>query len=197
MLTTNNKAQTNKDRYSKYSDQELIGFLRSDDRIAFDELYRRHWQSLYQMAWNVLRDKDNCIEIIQVVFVWIWEHRLSLDMRSPAIYMRSAVKYKMIDILRSKRVRAACLVNLHSLDMDNLITKEEPLEFKELKAAVAQLSAALPERARLIFELSRNEQLSNREIAVKLQITEKTVENQMTIVLKKLRAGIQKFSMVF
>ncbi len=181
-------------QYSGHSDNELADLLRLDDRMAFNELYERYWKSLYQMTWNVLRDRDTCMEVIQVVFVWIWEHRLNLEMRSPAVYIRFAVKYKTIDILRSNRVREACFVNLQSLDTDFLISKEAHLEIKELKAVIAKLSSSLPERARLIFELSRNEELSNREIATKLNISEKTVENQMTIALRKLRAGMKSFS---
>lgn len=181
-------------QYSKHSDHELIDLLRLDDRTAFDELYGRYWQSLYQMTWNVLRDKDACMEVIQIVFVWVWEHRLSLNMHSPSAYIRSAVKYKITDILRSNKVRENCFVDLESLETENLIFTENPLELKELKAVIAQLSENLPERARLVFDLSRNEYLSNKQIAVRLNISEKTVENQMTIVLKKLRAGIKSFS---
>jgi len=142
------------------------------------------------MAWNVLRDKESCIDVLQEVFVWIWEHRATLHIQSPPAYLRSAVKYKITNILRTNRVREACFVNLETLDPRHLIFDEDPLELKELRSAITQMAAGLPERARLIFELSRNEHLSNKEIAKKLGISEKTVENQMTIALKKLRVAM-------
>ena len=181
-------------QYSKQSDLELIDLLRLDDHMAFHELYTRYWQSLYQITWNVLRDKDTCMEVIQTVFVWIWEHRLTLNIHSPSVYLRSAVKYKTTDILRDNRVRETCFVTLESLEINNLLFDEDPLELKELKAVIAQFSANLPGRARLVFELSRNKDLSNKEIAVELGISVKTVENQMTIVLRKLKAAMATLS---
>jgi len=176
------------------SDQEILALIGQDDRAAFSELYNRYWQSLYQTAWNVLRDQEACMEVIQEVFVWLWEHRSGLQINSLPSYLRAAVKYKVTDILRSNKVREACFVNLDELNLDTLSRDEDPLELKELKAVIAQMSAKLPARARLIFELSRNEQLSNREIATKLGISEKTVENQITIALKKLRISMGSFS---
>jgi len=172
------------------SDQEILTLIGQDDRAAFSELYNRYWQSLYQTAWNVLRDQESCMEVIQEVFVWLWDHRSGLQINSLPSYLKAAVKYKVTDILRSNKVREACFVNLDELDSASLLFDDDPLELKELKAVILQMSAKLPERARLIFELSRNEQLSNREIANKLGISEKTVENQITIALKKLRIAM-------
>jgi RNA polymerase sigma-70 factor (family 1) len=176
------------------SDQEILTLIGHDDRAAFSELYNRYWQTMYQAAWNVLRDQESCMEVIQEVFVWLWDHRSGLQISSLPAYLRAAVKYKITDILRSNRAREACFVNLDDLDPTNLLFAEDPLELKELKAIISQMSAKLPARARLIFELSRNEQLSNREIAEKLSISEKTVENQITIALKKLRIAMGSLS---
>jgi len=176
------------------SDQEILSLIGKDDRAAFGELYSRYWRSLYQTAWNVLRDQESCMEVIQEVFVWLWDHRSGLQINSLPSYLKAAVKYKVTDILRNNKVREACFVNLDELDAANLLFDDDPLELKELKAVIAQMSAKLPERARLIFELSRNEQLSNREIADKLGISEKTVENQITISLKKIRIAMKSNS---
>ncbi|WP_158799101.1 RNA polymerase sigma-70 factor [Pedobacter sp. L105] len=177
------------------SDQEILTRIGDNDRAAFSELYRRYWQSLYQIAWNVLRDQESCMEVIQDVFVWLWDHRSSLQINSVPSYLRAAVKYKVTDILRSNKVREGCFVDLNELDKIQLSIDDDPLELKELKLVIIQMSKKLPERARLIFELSRNEQLSNREIADKLGISEKTVENQITIALKKLRISMDQHSL--
>jgi len=176
------------------SDQEILALIGEGDRSAFSELYHRYWRSLYQTAWNVLRDQESCMEVTQEVFVWLWDHRSGLQINSLPSYLKAAVKYKVTDILRSNKAREACFVNLDELDSADLIFDDDPLELKELKAVIGQMSAKLPARARLIFQLSRNEQLSNREIAQKLGISEKTVENQITIALKKLRMAMGSFS---
>jgi len=172
------------------SDQEILTLIRQGDRVAFSELYNRYWRLLYQTAWNVLRDQESCMEVTQEIFVWIWDHRSGLQINSLPGYLRAAVKYKVTDILRSNKAREACFVNLDELDAANLLFDDDPLELKELKALIAQMSSKLPARARTIFELSRNEQLTNREIAKKLGISEKTVENQITIAIKKLRIAM-------
>jgi RNA polymerase sigma-70 factor (ECF subfamily) len=137
------------------------------------------------------------MEVTQEVFVWLWDHRSDLKISSVPAYLRAAVKFKVTDVLRSNKAREAWFVNLDDLDPASLAVDEDPFELKELKAVIAKMSAKLPARAKLIYELSRNEQLSNREIAVKLGISEKTVENQMTIALKKLRNGINRNSVWF
>lgn len=180
---------------SSLPDQEILTRIGNDDQEAFNELYHRYWQSLYQIAWNVLRDQEACMEVIQDVFVWLWDHRSTLRINSLPSYLRAAVKYKVTDILRSNKVREGCFVDLDQLDTLQLSTDDDPLELKELRGVIIQMSKKLPERARLIFELSRNEQLSNREIAHKLGISEKTVENQMTIALKKLRIVMKYHSL--
>ena len=180
--------------FTKLSDQEILTLIGEDDRAAFSELYNRYWQLLYQTAWNVLRDQESCMEVTQEVFVWLWDHRKGLQINSLPSYLKAAVKYKITDILRSNKVREACFINLDELDIANLFLEDDPLELKELKLVIAQMSAKLPARARLIFELSRNEQLSNREISRKLGISEKTVENQITIALKKLRMAMGSIS---
>ncbi|GAA4312553.1 RNA polymerase sigma-70 factor [Mucilaginibacter gynuensis] len=180
--------------YTPPSDLELLARLGEDDRGAFSELYNRYWRSMYQSAWNVLRDQEACMEVTQEVFVWLWDHRKGLKVNSLPSYLKAAVKYKVTDVLRANKVREACFVNLDELDIANLSFDEDPLEIKELKLVIAEMSAKLPPRARMIFELSRNEQLSNREIAQKLGISEKTVENQITIALKKLRLALGSFS---
>jgi DNA-directed RNA polymerase specialized sigma24 family protein len=90
------------------------------------------------------------MEVVQEVFVWLWDHRFGLQINSVTAYLRAAVKYKVTDILRSNRAREACFVNLDELDPDDLLFIEDPLELKELKAVIMQMSAKLPLRARLI-----------------------------------------------
>ncbi|RVU00708.1 RNA polymerase sigma-70 factor [Mucilaginibacter limnophilus] len=179
---------------TQLSDSELLTLMGGDDRAAFNEIYNRYWKLLYHSAWNVLKDKDSCMEVVQEVFVWLWEHRAGIRINSLTPYLKAAVKYKVTDVLRAYKARDAVFVNLDELDVVNLSFEDDPLEIKELKEIIVKMSSKLPAKARLIFELSRNEQLSNREIAEKLGIAEKTVENQMTIALKKLKISLGSLS---
>jgi len=176
-------------KYSVFSDQELMEMIRKDDHQAFEMLYQRHWQKLYQSAFNVCRDKEICMDVCQEVFIWFWEHRNSVSLiNTLQSYLLTAVKYKMISYIRKDKVKANFLTI--AKDLSDSYTIEENIQVKELQAIIARFVGALPEKCGEIFKMSRNEHLSNKEIAGKLGISEKTVENQITIALRKLKGSL-------
>ncbi len=177
---------------SKLTDLELVTLLRNDDRSAFDEIYHRYSSCLFQFAFNILKDKDECSDAIQDVFVWLWENRKKVRMESLGAYLFAAVKYKLARVITGSKRRSAILA-ASPVIMNEPVT-DDSLEIKELKAAISDFIMTLPPKARQIFHLSRNEYRSNKEIAAQLGISEKTVENQLTISLKKLRISLGKFS---
>jgi RNA polymerase sigma-70 factor (family 1) len=176
------------------TDQELLTRLEQGDQRAFTQLYERHWPGMYRSAYAVLRDEAACLDVLQDIFSWLWAHRDKLVIGNLKYYLLSAVKYKVANVIRSGKVRASLFTDIEACRPSDLMYDEDPTELKELKAAIAAFTAGLPDRAGQVFHLSRNEQLSNKEIAARLGISEKTVENQMTTNLKKLRASLGKLS---
>lgn len=176
---------------STLSDQELITLLKQGERTAFNEIYYRYSEHLYRFAYNILRDEDECTDAIQEVFVWFWNNREKLEVSDPKRYLTAAVKYKITRVIQSSRRKAEILAASPVIQYDFV---DDSLEVKELKFVITQFIETLPPRAREIFHLSRNEYLSNKEIAERLDISEKTVENQMTISLKKLKVTLGKMS---
>jgi DNA-directed RNA polymerase specialized sigma24 family protein len=77
------------------TDQQLISSIAEGNKDAFNMLYHRHWQGMYKFAFFILRDKDACQDIVQDVFVWLWEHKEGLKMHSPGSYLKTAVKYNL------------------------------------------------------------------------------------------------------
>lgn len=67
--------------YSAYTDQELTGLLKSGDRAAFTEIYNRYWQVAYRSSFRILSDDAACTDVVQDVFVWLWEHREQCEVR--------------------------------------------------------------------------------------------------------------------
>ncbi|MBE9602222.1 RNA polymerase sigma-70 factor [Pedobacter sp. MC2016-24] len=177
--------------YSEYTDQELTALLKEGDREAFNQIYRRYVQYLYQYAFNILKDEDECTDAVQDIFVWLWENRIKINVNVLKGYLIAAVKYKLTRVIQGSKRRYEIL-SAKPLQEESFV--DDSLEVKELKHAINEFVVALPERSRMIFEMSRNEYLSNKEIAARLNISEKTVENQMTIVLKKLKSGLGKMS---
>lgn len=176
-----------------YTDSELLIQLRAGSRQAFEEIYRRHWKDMYSTAYRVLHDEAASTDIVQDIFVWCWEKRAVLEVSSLGGYLAMAVRYKVANYIRREKVRANFFTVVESLRIPEG-AQDMTLELKELRSIIAQFTEELPGRCRDIFYLSRFEFLTNKEIAARLGISEKTVENQLTIALKRLRMRLGSLS---
>jgi RNA polymerase sigma-70 factor (ECF subfamily) len=179
--------------YDTLPDVELSALLRDDDHMAFNQIYERYWQTLYQTAYNLLKDNDGAHDVLQEIFVWLWTNRERQLTDSLQPYLRAAVKYQVAKLVRHGKVKAAFY--------DHTVACYQPsppgdqnYEVRELQAIITAFTQSLPDKAREIYRLSREELLTNKEIAIRLNISEKTVENQMTINLRKLRLALGKMS---
>lgn len=178
--------------YTLYSDSELLDFLKSGNAAAFDEIYQRYWNLLFKSAYYLLQDKAASMDVVQDVFVWLWEHRDHIVLTTLKGYLVMAVRYKVANYVRNSKVRAAFI----EAQPVTAITEEWMLELKELRSVIAGFTEDLPARCKEVFYLSRHEHLSNREIAYRLGISEKTVEKQITTALKKLRVRLGSMSLL-
>jgi len=179
--------------YQSYSDEQLMQLIQDDNRLAFKELYQRHWPQLYVRAFNITGEEETCKDICQEVFIWFWENRQRIKITSSVKgYLYSAIKYKVSNYIRNHKVREDYLDKLKNLPEN--YTTENSIELEELQSIIEDFTHSLPERCGQIFKLSRNEYFSNKEIASKLNISERTVENQISIALKKLRRSLGQLS---
>lgn len=182
--------------YVTYTDQELLVLLSQDDKPAFETIYSRYWEELYKTAFFILRDNSACKDIVQDIFVWIWERRNDLEIQSLKAYLKTAVKFKVANYIRSGNIRESFFNELNNADYSaSQVTSEEMSEVKELNELIQQAIAHLPEKCREIFRLSRNERLTNQQIAERLGISIKTVENQMTIAIRRIRSEIDPITL--
>ncbi|NGM61603.1 RNA polymerase sigma-70 factor [Sphingobacterium sp. SGG-5] len=172
--------------YTNFEDHELLASIKSGDEGAFTEIYNRYWESLYRSAFHVLKDRDVCMDVLQEVFIWIWNHRTQLQVTSLKSYLYGAVKYKIANSIRDGKTRGNLYHAAHASIPDTSFV-DSSVEVAELKLIIQQFTEGLPDRCKEVFHLSRSQQLNNKEIASKLNISEKTVENQLTIALKRLR----------
>lgn len=190
-----------KREYIKYNDGLLLELIKKGDRRAFEVIYKRHWEYLYTSAYCILRDRETSMDVVQEVFVWFWENRDRWNITTSRSYLNSAVKYKVANVIRRGRIRESVFSDVaeRMQTIASVASAEEEVELMELKQIIREFTMHLPLRCREVFQLSRFEHLSNKEIAEKLGISEKTVENQITIALKKLKAtlGHMAFWLVF
>lgn len=174
--------------YTNKIESELLSLTKEGDSNAFNELYNRHWEVLFRYAYNLLRDKDVCMDILQEIFAWLWEYRSEWELESCRGYLLTAVRFKATNFIRNNKTKDAFLEKFAKIPKQ--ISYDLSLELEDLKTYLNTFSETLPPRAKEIFQLSRFSQLSNKEIAQKLNISEKTVKNQITISLKKLKSKI-------
>ncbi len=180
--------------YAGQTDEQLITLLQNNNEAAFTELYNRYWEKLLVVASNKLGDLLLSEELVQDIFLDIWNRRHSLHFSvKTSTYLAAALKYKVIDA-RAKRTRIQQqqqeLVK-HQTLAD--YSTENQLRFDELLQRLATLVAELPDKCQLVYKLSKEDGLSQKSIAEKLNISEKTVESHLSRAVKNLKSGLQLF----
>lgn len=180
------------------SDAELMDLVAAGNREAFAELFGRYWKKMLAIAFNKIRDIDEAEEIVQEIFVSLWSRRETLlAVTSVNNYLASCVKYQVIKVLAKENTRRKYI------DQQLLAVSEPSLEtpdwlgFSELQERLGKLVADLPETSRLVYHLSQEEGYSQRQIAEKLNITEKAVENRLRRALKTIRTGLSHLLLLF
>jgi RNA polymerase sigma-70 factor (family 1) len=175
----------------KYAEESLLIDLNKGSIDAFEHIYQLYWSSLYNYAYNIIRNKVVCEEIIQETFFSLWTKREQLSItHSLQSYLYTAVKFQTLNYIRSEKVRknyADSFTAFGKVDYDN--SNEEHTDLSDLKTRIEREVAKLPEKCQQIFRLSRNEHQSVKKIADLLNISHKTVENQLTKALKHLRSS--------
>jgi RNA polymerase sigma-70 factor (ECF subfamily) len=173
------------------SDDRLIALIQENDLVAFERIYNKYWSKLYLSAYNILRDRQVSEDVTQEVLVNLWMKRANLQLTSLNAYLYTSVRYQVFNIIRSGKVRADLFNHLEELFSNN--GGEDILSEKDINRLLEQGIAELPEKCRQIFIMSRKEHLSTKEIAERLGIAPKTVENQLTVALNRLRKTLGDF----
>lgn len=158
------------------------------DISSFEALFQVNYRPLCATSYRIVQDKDIAEDIIQDIFLKLWEKRetLTINTSLKAYLFQSAINQS---INYNKKYQNALSRELHfGLETgSDANTTEETFEFKETSLRVNAALKALPEGCRTVFVLSRYEQLSYKEISNQLGISVKTVEAQMTKALKHLK----------
>ena len=174
--------------YQSYPDTALVSLLKLGDHDAFTEIYERHVAALYRHAYKVLQDADICNDLVQEVFLTMWEKREALQVSGAlAAYLHRAVRNRALDVISHGQVADKYIDSIREFANRGLWTVDEALREKELLAIIEAEKAKLPPRMRQIYELNREHDLSYREIGEQLAISEKTVKKQVHNALRVIR----------
>lgn len=168
------------------NDREFFDLLSTDAEKAFEWLFRRYFSELCQVVYRVAHDEHLAQDLVQEVLYELWRKRdkltISISLRA---YLKRAVLNRTLNHLRDNRHWSS---EEHVPEI--AIEVSDPVDMlrsEELQELVDAAIDELPEKCRMVFVLSRYEELSYRDIATELGIAEKTVENQVSKALKYLR----------
>ena len=177
------------------NDQQLVRSLRKGDIFAYNELFQKYSQKVYNFSIKHLKNEEDVTDLVQEIFMKIWDKRKEInEMKSFNGFLFTITLNLIRDYFR-KKVKNRKLV-------DKWIEETEPysdstvqtIEFGSLEKVVSTLVEQLPQKRQTVFRLSRNEGLSNDEIAEQMNIQKKTVENHLNLALNYLREKLQEHS---
>jgi RNA polymerase sigma-70 factor (ECF subfamily) len=170
------------------TDDLLVKEIKENNKEAFKSLYDRYSRKIYYFSLRYLGSKEETEELLQSTFINIWQHRKSLDATLPVkdYIFRSAVNY-ITNYLKKKAVRTRFNESeTHKGEIQSNHTYEQVF-LHDLESSINSIVGTLPSQQQKIFRLSRYEGLTHKEIASKLDLSVRTVENQMYRALKVLR----------
>jgi RNA polymerase sigma-70 factor (ECF subfamily) len=175
------------------TDEILLQLLKADNEKAFKELYTRYWKPIFEAAYYRLANREIAKELVQNIFLRIWEKRHSIQITNLQSYLLTAVRNSVINYIESTLVHKKYLQHVIQTTAGTNQEVEATVNFHELSQAIEKGIALLPEKTRHVFRLSRFDQLSIREIAASLNISEKAVEYHITQSLKTLRLYLKDY----
>ena len=178
--------------YKNFSDAALLTYLKRGDEAAFQEIYLRHWKKLYTVARNKLPSTDSPEDMVQDLFVKLWEQRESLLIDNLGAYLHTSLKNAVINLFKARLTQERYVEHAQSFALAEHYT-EEQIALNDLMASLLKQLHDLPEKTRLIFQLNRLEYKNAREISVQLNIPERTVEYHINLALKLLRPLLQDY----
>lgn len=180
---------------SRIPDEDLLLLFKAGERAAYEQIYNRYWAIMYVYARKIMADADDAQDIVQEVFTYLWHKGAELVIKtSLPVYLYTAVRYRIFDLLDHRKVRTDYKAYLQQFIDEGEYITDNQLREKELVAVIEREVALLPAKMREMFEMSRNEGLSHKEIAEKLGVSDLTVKKQVSNAVKILKGKLRLFS---
>jgi RNA polymerase sigma-70 factor (ECF subfamily) len=180
-----------------HTDKELLERIKADDEHAFRQLFDRYWRKVYAMAYARVRSGHATEEIVQEIYISLWDRRLSLDIHHLPSYLFQAVKFKALNYIQSRIVQKKYWDYYKVFVPQQEESTQIAVDFENLLEAIESGMADLPEKSRKVFQMHRLEGWSVPEIARTLNLSEKAIEYHLTQSLKKLRVHLKNYILTF
>ena len=175
-------------------DNDLLLFdkVKDGDLSSYEVIFKKYYKELHRFAFTYVRDSSIAEEMSQEVFLYMWEKRKKIQIQTTLkTYLYSAVKNKCLNYIKLELPKQQSMADISEVMLSVSFSKKDEGENEQLKRYIQKAIDALPKKCRRIFLLSRNAGMTYEEIAEELNLSKKTVENQMGIALKKLRESLQ------
>lgn len=175
-----------------YNEQELLAKIATGDNHAFTILYKKYWPILYLHAYRMLGDEKQAEDAVQETFTWFWQHAPVIDLKTyPSSYLYGAVRNHVLNQMRREKVRAKYAKAFTAFAQEGHERVDEELAYKELVTLIESEIDKMPPRMKAVFNLSRKDLLTHKQIAESLGISESTVREQIKRALKQLRTSMK------
>lgn len=179
---------------------ELLDCIKNADEEAFKQFFELYVKKVYNFLFKHLQDKLEAEDLTQIVFMKIWNNRASIDLKkSIDAYVFTIAYHLVIDFYRhnNKHLKVDFSSDQLKEHPTSNLTAEDSLNKHHFESIYQTALETLPPKRKEIFLMSRHMGMSNKQIADKLQISIKTVENQMTAALKSLKDYFNQTELVF
>lgn len=177
---------------SNTSNKILMERIKCSDERAFSILYDRLWEKMYRKAYSILDNKYKAKDIVQEVWINFWERRLKIENDNIEGYLLNSVRFKVFNEFRNSKNKSSLIDDFiksnNATAASNNIYNE--INLKETQFIINNSIKSLPKKCKEVFELSRLDGLKNKEIALKLNLSQRTVETHISNALKNLRKKV-------
>ncbi|SMC38097.1 RNA polymerase sigma-70 factor [Pedobacter africanus] len=184
--------------YNQLTDEELADLLKTGDHMAFSVIFDRFYGLLFIHACKTIRDEEEAKDVVQELFETLWMRRESITFeQSLSAYLYAAIRNRIINRISHRQVENKYIESLRDfIDRDTYMA-DYRLREREMKRIVEREISSLPAKMKEIFELSRKDYLSYKQIAVKLQLSEHTVRTHVKKALRILKPKLSLITYLF
>lgn len=179
--------------YQSLTDAELFSLLCNGNHRAYTEIYDRYSGLLYVHAYKRIRNREEARDLIHELFTVLWSKRDQIILKTElSAYLYRAVRNRVIDLVNHNKLQISYINSFEGFLNSGTNITDHAIRQKELSQLIEKEIDALPEKMRQVFNLSRNEHRSHKEISETLEISELTVRKQINNALKILRPKLSK-----
>jgi RNA polymerase sigma-70 factor (ECF subfamily) len=173
---------------------QLLTTLHAGDITAFEMIFKTYYQPLCNYAYSFVQDRDEAEEIVQSTFLTVWEKKENLTIHTGVRpYLYAMVRNASLNVLKHEKIKQQHVAVELAVAERSSESVTRTVMASELEERIYKALNKLPEQCRLVFKLSRFEELKYAEIAEQLNISIKTVENQMGKALKIMRDQLKDY----